>query len=656
MAIGRITGPMLFSNLDRQGVNLAIDANLVYADVTNRQVGISNSNPQYTLDVNGNAHIGNLYILGNTINSDTGKINLGSISNVVISGGVANSVVTSDGLGNLSFTSIISITSAITGSIIGNLILLGSNTAPALTSNAVTLTTTTTVTDAIAELNFVLGKLVPPSPPTFPAGQSITITTATTAALMSNFVQTDNSGWGNLSVAGGTAVSVVRSATYTTSTLTTVGPGDSGTVTVYLNGVAAGSRTMTPGTDNGTYGNLVIALDQDYHNVVSTVTAGFWQSFNASATGSSTPAGWNRVYIGDTAGGNTNNVTWYYDNAAPTAPAFSATSMVVSSNVVTYSSTIPMFTSAAGFTLRGSVQNLSGDTYPNSVNLISASAAAGAFATPALVTYATAGVTTPITRSNTTVIPFTTTSNIISGFGTSIATVGPTTTVNNSYNSTVQTFTPGNIILYKTGTTTNVEETSIVVTSVGTGSGNAYRIANPGSTDTPAYTGNEAAFNSQTGPFYTYDATNVAAKIQFDQTNYSTGYLPIGPNLTGQGASQYFTFKFVRTAVSKFNISWTGTVAGMWVALPGQSDTYSGLSGWYTLSSAYAGSGIPGTGVGGNGSNGCSLGGFALTGGSYTATFGTLSSTNSTNNEIYVRIKLTSGQSITALSILAATN
>jgi len=72
MAIGRITGPMLFSNLDRQGVNLAIDANLVYADVTNRRVGISSSNPQYTLDVNGNAHIGNLYILGNTINSDTG--------------------------------------------------------------------------------------------------------------------------------------------------------------------------------------------------------------------------------------------------------------------------------------------------------------------------------------------------------------------------------------------------------------------------------------------------------------------------------------------------------------------------------------------------------------------------------------------------------
>jgi hypothetical protein len=194
------------------------------------------------------------------------------------------------------------------------------------------------------------------------------------------------------------------------------------------------------------------------------------------------------------------------------------------------------------------------------------------------------------------------------------------------------------------------------VTSVGTGSGNAYRIANPGSGDTPVYTGSEAAFNSTSGPFYTYDATNVAARIKFDQTNYSTGHWPIGPNLSAQGANQYFTFKFVRTAVSKFNINWTGTVAGMWIALPGQSDTYSGLNGWYTMSSAYAGSGIPGTGPGGNGSDGCSLGGFSLTGGSYTATLGTLSSTNSTGNEIYVRIKLTSGQSISALSIVAATN
>ena len=30
MAIGRISGPMLFSNLERQGLDLAIEGNLIY--------------------------------------------------------------------------------------------------------------------------------------------------------------------------------------------------------------------------------------------------------------------------------------------------------------------------------------------------------------------------------------------------------------------------------------------------------------------------------------------------------------------------------------------------------------------------------------------------------------------------------------------------
>jgi hypothetical protein len=133
--------------------------------------------------------------------------------------------------------------------------------------------------------------------------------------------------------------------------------------------------------------------------------------------------------------------------------------------------------------------------------------------------------------------------------------------------------------------------------------------------------------------------------------------LPVGPNLSGQGASQYFTFKFVRSSVSKFDISYTGTIAGMWVSLPGSAiDTASTLNGWLTMSSAYAGSGVPGAGTGGNGSNGCALGGFSLTGGSYTATFGTVSSSSTATNEIYVRIKLTSGQSVSALSIQIATH
>lgn len=657
---------MLNQNLELSGSYLVIDANLAYFDPVNRRLGINTTSPQYALDSSGNARIANLTILGNTITSNTGKIGLGSVSNITITGGSPNYILYTDGAGNLAFGNL-NVLSGLEG-FTGNNIILGSNTQPSLTSNAIALSTSTSVTDAIAELNYVLGKLVPPPPPTFPGANTLSISTSTTSGLMANFTQTDNSGWGNLSIAGGTLLNAVRVATYATSTnISAVGPGNNGTVTVYLNGTAAGANILVGGV-NSTNSNLTISNNQDYHNVVSTVTGGFWYSFNASASGSSIPAGWNRVYITDTAGGPTNNATWYYDSSAPGTPTFTATNMVLSSNVVSYSSTVPHFTSAAGFTLTGNVNKLSGDMYPNSSTLVS-TAVGGAFQAPVTVSYASAGVTTPLVRNlyvSSGSATFTTTANITTaGFGSATALVGPQLSVNNSYATGSQTYAPGVIVLYKNGTSTQIEETSLTIASIGTGSGNPYRIANPDAgtpTDTPAYTGSEAAFNSTTGPFYVTDATVVAAKLQYDVTNYSTGYLPVGPNLSSRGATaQYFTFKFVRGAVSKFNIAYTGAIAGLWVALPGSViDGTSTLNGWLTLATPYAGSGIPGATGSGNGSNGCSFGGSATLNnpGTYsvTANFGTVSSSSTATNEIYVRVKLVSNQTLTALSIAAATN
>ena len=128
MALGRINGPMLQTNLERQGVNIALDANLTYWDVNNRFVGINNTVPNYPLDISGNLHAGNLYILGNTIQTDPGfKLDLGTIANITIAGGSANYLLVTDGTGSLSFTSFGNIVA--TGAvIIGNSILLGSTT------------------------------------------------------------------------------------------------------------------------------------------------------------------------------------------------------------------------------------------------------------------------------------------------------------------------------------------------------------------------------------------------------------------------------------------------------------------------------------------------------------------------------------------------
>jgi hypothetical protein len=256
----------------------------------------------------------------------------------------------------------------------------------------------------------------------------------------------------------------------------------------------------------------------------------------------------------------------------------------------------------------------------------------------------------------------TTTANVISGFGSSA--LGPTISISNSYNTGTQNFPPGATVLYKTGTATQIEETSMsIAVSVGSGSGNPVRIVNPGTTDTPTHSASAAAFNSTTGTLTANCATVVAATLKHDITNYASGYLPVGPNLSaGRHGAQYYTFKFTRTAVSKFDIKYTGTMAGLWVSLPGSViDTSSTLNGWLSMGTAYAGAGQPGAGTGGNGSNGCALGALALfnsaqTNKSVTATFGTVSSSSTATNEIYVRVKLTTGQSLSALTIEAATN
>ena len=92
--------------------------------------------------------------------------------------------------------------------------------------------------------------------------------------------------------------------------------------------------------------------------------------------------------------------------------------------------------------------------------------------------------------------------------------------------------------------------------------------------------------------------------------------------------------------------------------MPGSTidTTAAPTNGWLNMAAAYAGSGVPGTGTGGNGSAGCSTGGAATlnSSGTYNVTFtpGTVTSVSN----IYIRVKLTSGQSLTALSIANPTN
>ena len=552
-------------------------------------------------------------------------------------------------------------------SIAGSDIPVGPATQGNLISNAVSLTTGSTLSNSIAQLNQVLGKLVPASPPAFPSGSNtLTMSSATTSSRMATgFAQFYNTS-ANTTVAAGTTIAARRAAAYVTSTIPDSGPGDSGTLTLFLNDVSAGSRAFTTGSDNGTYGaNLVIADNVDYATKTG-AASGFWESFDAYGSGVAQP-GWNSVYITHSAAGTTNTLSWYYDDSNPAAPTFANKTITETSNTKIYSSTVPHYTSATTFTLAAYINNLSGNTYPTTDTFVTGSSG-GAFQAPSSITYSTAGVTTPLARNlyvSSGNVAISTTSSITTGFGSSAS--GPSLTSTNGYNSSgASTFTVSGTptILYKTGTSSSMEETTLTFGSaVGTGSGLAARIINPGSTDNPTFSASATTFNSQSGTLQTYDATIVGGTLKHDQTNYASGYLPVGPDLSsGRSSAQYFTFRFVRTSVSKFNIKFTGTIAGLWVALPGSAiDTSSTINGWLDMSTAYGGAGVPGAGTGGNGSNGCALGGVvtlnsSVSAHSKTCTFGTVSSSDTSTNEIYVRIKLTSGQTVTALSLETASN
>jgi len=131
VAINRITGNILADNLQR-GDNLSFNGNLLVIDVGNSSVSVQG-----------------ITLSGNSITADSGVIELGSNSNVQITGGSSGQFLSTDGTGNLSWIS------ASDAGVIGNSVQLGTPTDGNLTENGAYdgWTTSTTVTDSIDNLN-----------------------------------------------------------------------------------------------------------------------------------------------------------------------------------------------------------------------------------------------------------------------------------------------------------------------------------------------------------------------------------------------------------------------------------------------------------------------------------------------------------------------
>ena len=94
MAVGRISGPLLKSNLIRNGIDLAFETDLLYLDVNNQRIGVKNNAPQHEIDVTGTTRttdlivsnqstLGDIQVVGNTISTTQPYLNIATYDTVV---------------------------------------------------------------------------------------------------------------------------------------------------------------------------------------------------------------------------------------------------------------------------------------------------------------------------------------------------------------------------------------------------------------------------------------------------------------------------------------------------------------------------------------------------------------------------------------------
>ena len=539
--------------------------------------------------------------------------------------------------------------------------------------------------------------------PTAPDGlSSKTITfsgsTGTSPKLASG--ATDNTGGTSLSAGDSVSRTTATSGTIDTTAMSTFAyNADTGTLSAFVNGSADGARAFTSGDDSATYTSLVIDSESDYQLLnsggsstsfaASTFYPGLYKGFKAhiAKTASGVSNGINSYQLQHSTTGNSNTVEFVKDDVTATPTTTIGTIAAGTNGTYRYISGIPYYNSGSpNITLSGvTLEDFIGQTYRDTSQVVEVASGTNAEGTSQSAistqyyTYANIDGSSTMLSGG---IPVANTGN-----GSAYSIGDLTVNITSSSVRTVEqikarAYNVNGTGSYSSDATTKLQvhtaaqsgisEIAVSVSgSLGSGftdDGIRSFAFNGDSTDTPSYTNSTNFYTttvyseaSDPGVAGTQEATLRLGKIKHDVTNYSSGYLPAGPNRSSDTGTQYFTFAFRRTVMANFNINITSStgVNGVFIAAPGTGiDSASSLNGWLRCDTAYAGSGVPGanTGSGGNGSNGCAstsgdvIGTGALSG-SYTMTLGSENATNATGNVVLVRIALAAGDEVTALSI-----
>ena len=287
MAIGRITGSVLKSNLTRNGVDLAFETNLLYLDVTNSRVGIGTSEPTTTLQVNGTTTTAGLTANGAVNIDGTGTSNM---DNVIIGANTAAAITgttiagTTATLTNTTTSDSVLITTTEDSSTAGPVIALKRNSGSPADADYLGQIKFKGENDADQEVNYakITGKILDASDGTedgilefshIKAGSQVI-----TGRWRSDGLQLLNGT--NLTVAGNTTVTgslIADGLSYPTSdgsagqVIKTDGSGTLSFTTISTNSVSQGNSNVTV-TDSGT-GAITIAADGNTIITMNATTA-----------------------------------------------------------------------------------------------------------------------------------------------------------------------------------------------------------------------------------------------------------------------------------------------------------------------------------------------------------------------------------------------
>ena len=511
---------------------------------------------------------------------------------------------------------------------------------------AVGLQPSTLVSTAIDSINEVLGLLLPTAPNALSTGTLTLATANVTAKAAQGYTQNGLTA----APAAGSNVSRTTAATTNTATLEDLGDGATGTLSLYVNDAAVDGETLAftdALNDSKTTGVLRVGDNKWGGFAVGGGPApdGFFQSFDSQVVGATSPVGLNHIQLRHSVSGNTNVLAFVRDDltANPAVSNVNVTQLNTNGAPLNQSG-IPHYISGATLQVDADTTNLAGQTYAAGTIL--------SMSGPGPVVNFAAGQGGLPAVLNVDTLAFSMTDQVFTIGGNVANRAAQITVTATNPNGSGNATGAMNLLVYS-GTPAALRDEYV---NGPAGANTALRVhTNPG--DTPADIAT-VAWDRNTNlanAGYLHEAAIIGGVLRADQTDYSTGYLPVGVTYAGKDASQYVTYSIKQGSKSSISITVTGTYAGVWVALPGVSNNATkspaALNGaWWDGMQLYSGAGVPGRS--GDTAAGCAAGVLPARTGTqtYTLTFGTESSSNATANEILVRFKLNAGQSITALS------